>query len=73
MKLKPGVRIAAGWARERLWLDVLETLWMSVIPLVCGIMFGVSSNLIWLVIGIIPLFVKFIYKRETEGTTIYLR
>jgi hypothetical protein len=73
MKLKPGVRIAAGWEKNRLILDVLETLWMSLTPLVCGIMFGISSNITWLIIGMIPLFVKFIYRRETGETIIYLR
>ena len=73
MKLKPGIRVAKGWRIDRILIDMLETLWMSLIPLVCGIFFGLSSNLLWLVIGIIPLFVKFVYKRDSDKNVIYLR
>jgi len=70
---KNNVRIAKGWKIDRIVTDVLETLWMTLIPLVFGIMFGITSNLLWLIIGMIPLFVKFIYKRDTKDNVIYLR
>jgi hypothetical protein len=73
MKLKAGIKIAAGWRSRRVLFDILETMWMTFMPLFCGAMFGLSENLWWLGFGILPIFFKFIYKRETEDTVIYLR
>lgn len=72
MKLKTKVYIKGGWKRERIFLDVIETTWMTFVPLFCGIMFGLSHNLPWLLLGVMPIFIKFVYERDGEKT-IYLR
>jgi hypothetical protein len=73
MKLKSDIKVRKGWRVDKILVDVIETLWMSLIPLVCGILFGLNGNLPWLIIGMIPLFIKFIYKRESDKNIIYLR
>lgn len=72
MKLKDRIRIQGGWKRERIFLDFIETVWMTFLPLAAGMLFGFTHKLPWLLLGMLPLVFKFIYKREGDDT-IYLR
>lgn len=73
MKLKPKVDISTKWKGNKILLDIIETTYMSLMPLGFGMLFAQTGNIIFLIFGLLPIFFKFIYNRESGKRTIYIR